>query len=148
MSMECKQYKLRQNPVITAIQFDRTKIDDIIMRNDNTDDLLEAIIELRDKLVEFLGISIEDEDSWDSNKDFLEDSLDIWIYNPFKLNIPKKENMDFIDYKRIFNSGNITVGVSIGYKSPHNGDYIVKYNNYFYDIIPEEEFKAKYEEII
>lgn len=142
MSMECKQYKLRQNPVITAIQFDRTKIDDIIMRNDNTDDLLEAIIELRDKLVEFLGISIED--SWGSEKDF----LDIWIYDPFKLNISKKENMDFIEYERIFNSSNIIVGICIGGKGLHNGDYIVKYNNYFYDIIHEEEFKAKYEEII
>jgi len=140
MSMECKKYKLRQNSVITAIQFDRTKIDEYIKNND-TENLIKAIIELRDKLVEFLGISIEE--SYGSDKDF----LDIWIYDPYIINYLGNINRDFIDYQRIFNGSNIIVGVSIGDKGLHNGDYIVKYNNIFYDIVPEDEFNNKYEEI-
>ena len=139
MSMECKQYKLRENPVITAIQFDRSKIDEYINNND-TKNLIRAIISLRDSIVDFLGINIDD---------FIDtrEYFDILIFDPYIINNLGNINRDFIRYDRVFGIDKIKVAISIGVKCLHNGDYIVKYNNCFHDIIPEEEFKAKYEEV-
>lgn len=139
MSIECKQYKLRENPVITAIQFDRSKIDEYINNND-TKNLIRAIISLRDSLVDFLGINIDD---------FIDtrEYFDILIFDPYIINNLGNINRDFIRYERVFGINKIIVAISIGIKNLHNGDYIIKYNNCFHDILPEEEFKAKYEEV-